>query len=138
MERHRRQRRVLDWSGRVVAAYGQFQPGDGTKYEFVAVAVPGEPGWWFVGSSLYSGYQFDLDSVEACYLRNRDAVGRTGHTPEYQSALEDHYVQYVASHILKGRRDDSGPARYTAFALVQWLVESTKKSPAGEAGQEES
>lgn len=124
MKRHRKMVTYGPESGGAWA--GEFQPGDGTKYRFQATVVPmvvstdgtTEP-WIMAGGSLMKSYEYDVQSMIACYERNRRAVRQKARDKEaaaaHNAACGDHYVEYIASH--------ADCHRTTAWALVQWLVE---------------
>lgn len=102
----------------MIAQHGVFQPGDGTRYEFLAVPYTEEHSGEivvFAAGSLMRGHTFPAGQIRDCYDRNRDAIGQWA-TQATNRALADHFIDYITEH--------TGAMRATAWAFVQWYVES--------------
>lgn len=106
-----------------IAWCGEFQPGDGTKYRFLAV-IDSQPGYIFGGGTQMRAYSYRHDSLFDAYDEHSDAVGPGQHgTQAWADALGDPYIGYVAE---KGK---CLPA--TAWAFVQWWVEQYRNDTEG-------
>lgn len=89
-----------------------FQPGDGTLYNFLWCEQAN--GFLVVvGTPDLGMYEYELESILACYAEHTDVVGK-------HSLPADPYIGYVQSH--------SGKCNpWTAWAMIQCIAEYYNK-----------
>ena len=95
------------------ATIAVFQPGDGTKYEFIwANAGPGCVHVASINAVRFDGSQYSQQSILRCYNRNKDCGNRL---PTCEDDEPDDYLLPIVGH--------SNCNPWTAWAMVQCLAE---------------